>query len=374
MTEPRVGILGGGQLARMLAIAARGRGMSTRFLDPAADACAREVSEQLLGAYDDRAALDRLSDGVDVVTYEFENAPVASAEYLVARGVRVAPPPEALAKSQDRWLERELFRSLGIPTPRCRRAATLDELTAAVDAIGTPVVAKWLGLGYDGKGQAKIGDASEAARAWSELDERPVLVDEWVGFRRELSIVAVRSARGEVAFYPLSENRHHHGILRTSRAPFPAVAPAIADLARDYAKRILERLQYVGVIALELFEIDGEHGPALLANEIAPRVHNTGHWTIDGARTSQFENHLLAILGRELGPIDPISPEWAMVNAVGADLDRDAIAKVEGAVLHWYGKSPRPGRKVGHVNVLARDRPALERAIAALEPITPFVV
>jgi 5-(carboxyamino)imidazole ribonucleotide synthase len=201
-----------------------------------------------------------------------------------------------------------------------------------------------------------------------------VLVDEWVGFRRELSIVAVRSARGEVAFYPLSENRHHHGILRTSRAPFPAVAPAIADLARDYAKRILERLQYVGVIALELFEIDGEHGPALLANEIAPRVHNTGHWTIDGARTSQFENHLLAILGRELGPIDPISPEWAMVNAVGADLDRDAIAKVEGAVLHWYGKSPRAGRKVGHVNVLARDRPALERAIAALEPITPFVV
>jgi 5-(carboxyamino)imidazole ribonucleotide synthase len=369
-----VGVLGGGQLARMLAIAGNAHGIRTRFLDPAPDACAKSVAEQLIGAYDDRAALDRLADGVEVVTYEFENAPVASAEYLASRGARLLPPPIALAKSQDRWHERELFREVGIPTPRCRRAATLDELRSAVRAIGLPVVAKWIGLGYDGKGQARIRSEREIERVWTELGGRPVLVDEWVTFRRELSVVAVRSAKGKIAAYPLAQNRHEHGILRTSRDPFPVVEPRAAALAHDYAKRLLERLDYAGVIALELFEVDDPSGTILLANEIAPRVHNSGHWTIDGARTSQFENHLFAILGKNLGDTEAIAPAWAMVNAVGAEIDRAAIAAIEGTHIHWYEKVPRPGRKVGHVNIVAPDRETLEARIAAVERVTPFVV
>jgi 5-(carboxyamino)imidazole ribonucleotide synthase len=227
--------------------------------------------------------------------------------------------------------------------------------------------------GYDGKGQKRIDDPSDAASAWDELGGRTLLVDRRIAFARELSIVAARSSAGEIVFYPLAENRHEQGILRVSRSPDPPVAPELERIARGHATRLLERLGYVGVLAIELFEVDGSNGPELLANEFAPRVHNTGHWTIDGAATSQFENHVRAVLDLGLGATDALAPAWAMVYAVGGSFDAAAVAAFDGAHMHWYGKDPRPGRKVGHVNVVARGRAELARAIAELERLVPFV-
>jgi 5-(carboxyamino)imidazole ribonucleotide synthase len=314
-----VGVIGGGQLGRMLALAGIPLGLSFRFLDPSPDAPAAEVGELLVGEYDDPELLDRLADGTAAVTYEFENVPVASAERVGA-----IPAAAALEASQDRLVEKQLFRRLGIPTPR------ID------DEVETfPAILKTRRLGYDGKGQRLVetGPGSDPGHV---LEER-------VPFDRELSLLAVRGADGDTRFYPLVENVHEDGILRTSRAP---AANAPQTQAEEYARNLLDELGYVGVLALELFDVGGR----LLANEFAPRVHNTGHWTIEGSATSQFENHLRAVLGLPLGATE--SRPSAMFNLIGAVPSAADVLAVPGAHLHLYGKEPRPGRKLGHVTLV----------------------
>jgi len=328
-----VGCLGGGQLGRMLALAGIPLGLRFRFLDPAADACAGEVGELLTGGYDDAALLDRLADGAEAVTFEFENVPVDA-----ARRVGAVPGSRALEEGQDRLREKELFRRLGIPTPRF---GNLDE-------TGLPAIVKSRRLGYDGKGQRRVDRPEPVGNG--------ELAEELVSFARELSIVAVRGRDGETGFYPLAENVHRDGILRLSRAPAPGVPEA---LAREYAGRLLEELDYVGVLALELFEVEGR----LLASEFAPRVHNSGHWTIDAAPTSQFENHLRAVLGLPLGPTDARAPS-VMVNLVGSVPPLADLLALPGAHVHLYGKSPRAGRKVGHVTLIEPAEATLRDALA----------
>ena len=316
-----VGCIGGGQLGRMLALAGAPLDIRMRFLDPSPGACAGDVGELVVGAYDDPAALARLAEGADIVTYEFENVPVEA-----ARAVGAVPGSRALELGQDRLVEKELFRRLGIETAKF----------GSLDDTGLPALVKSRRLGYDGKGQHRVESAEPLAE-----DE---LAESIVAFDRELSIVAVRARDGATAFYPLTENHHRDGILAVSRAP-AADAPQAA--AEEIATRLLAELDYVGVLAVELFEVDG----ALLANEFAPRVHNTGHWTIDGAETSQFENHLRAILGLPLGST-AARGKSVMVNLVGGEPPVERLLSVPGARVHLYGKTPRDGRKLGHVTLV----------------------
>jgi 5-(carboxyamino)imidazole ribonucleotide synthase len=317
-----VGVIGGGQLGRMLALAGIPLGLSFRFLDPSPDAPAGAVGELLVGPYDDPELLDRLADGADVVTYEFENVPVEA-----ARRVGALPDARALEDSQDRLLEKRLFRRLGIPT-----APIDDEVTTF------PALLKTRRLGYDGKGQRSV-----ETRPGPDPGQ---VLEGLVPFDRELSLLAVRGRDGDTRFWPLVENVHEDGILRASRAPAAGAPQARAE---EYGRRLLDELGYVGVLALELFDVGGE----LVANELAPRVHNTGHWTIEGSATSQFENHLRAILGFPLGPTD--ARPSLMLNLIGVTPDAADVLGVPGAHLHLYGKEPRPGRKLGHVTLVDPD-------------------
>ena len=331
-----VGCIGGGQLGRMLGLAGLPLGLSFRFLDPSPDACAREVGDLVVAPYDDRDGLDRLADGATVVTYEFENVPVEAAARVGA-----VPGPRALEEGQDRLREKELFRSLGIPTARFGGLAE----------TGLPALVKTRRLGYDGKGQRRV-----------ELDEALAdgeVAEELVDFDRELSIVGGRAQDGETRFWPVGENVHRDGILRVTRAP--AVGAPQAEAER-ICTILMDALDYVGVLAVELFEVDGR----LLANEFAPRVHNTAHWTIDGAETSQFENHLRAILGLPLGSTAAVAP-CVMVNLIGALPPLDELLGLPGAHVHLYGKAPRAGRKVGHLTLVDPEDDVVERAIALAE-------
>jgi 5-(carboxyamino)imidazole ribonucleotide synthase len=333
-----VGVIGGGQLGRMLALAGIPLGLTFRFLDPSPTAPAAEVGELLVGEYDDPQLLERLADGAAAVTYEFENVPVAAAERIGA-----IPAAAALEASQDRLVEKRLFRRLGIPT------AKIDD-----EVESFPAILKTRRLGYDGKGQ-RVVETWEGPDAGHVLEER-------VPFERELSLLAVRGADGDTRFWPLVENEHRDGILFSSR--FAETTDDEADLqalAEDYATRLLDELGYVGVLALELFQV--EDG-GLVANEFAPRVHNTGHWTIEGSDTSQFENHLRAILGLPLGSTE--SKHFWMVNLIGSIPRLDALLRVPGAHVHLYGKEPRPGRKLGHVTILAPPWVGGEGEILAL--------
>lgn len=344
-----IGILGGGQLGRMLALAAHPLGIGVRTYETSSDSPAAAVSELHVGSFDDLAALDRFADGLSAITYEFENVPVGAAKHLVKR-VAVYPPPKALEVSQDRLAEKSLFRELGIGTPDFAPVDDQASLAEALRQIGFPAVMKTRRFGYDGKGQAVVRDKEEADRAFDELGCRGLILEAFVPFERELSIIACRSALGKAVFYPLVENHHAGGILRTTIAPAPQVEPAIDQQARDWAKRILDHLDYVGVLAIELFAVGG----SLLANEMAPRVHNSGHWTMDGAETSQFENHVRAVAGLPLGPTDILVPT-TMINLIGEIPPAEKILSIPGAHLHLYGKEPRPGRKVGHINVRPLD-------------------
>ena len=327
-----IGVIGGGQLGRMLALAGIPLGLSFRFLDPAGDAPASDVGELLVGAYDDPELLDRLADGAEAVTYEFENVPVEA-----ARRVGAIPGAAALEASQDRLVEKQLFRRLGIPTVR------ID------DEVETfPALLKARRLGYDGKGQ-RLVETRPGTVPGHVLEER-------VSFDRELSLLGVRGQAGETRFWPLVENVHEEGILRTSRAPAGGAPQAEAE---EYAARLLDELGYVGVLALELFEVGGR----LVANEFAPRVHNTGHWTIEGAATSQFENHLRAILGLPLGLTE--SRPSLLVNLIGSTPAVDDVLRIPGAHLHLYGKESRPGRKLGHITLVDATT-ASEEAVRAL--------
>jgi len=334
-----VGCIGGGQLGRMLGLAGLPLGLRFRFLDPSPTAPAADVGELVVGAFDDPRALARLAAGVDVVTYEFENVAVASAAQVGA-----LPPPRALELGQDRLVEKELFQRLGIPSARFGSLAE----------TGLPAIVKARRLGYDGKGQRRV----EVAGVVGE-DE---LAEELVAFDRELSILGVRGHDGETRFWPVAENTHRDGILRVSRAPAPTVQAVQQAEAEELAGRLLDDLGYVGVIALELFDVGG----TLLANEFAPRVHNTGHWTIEGAVTSQFENHLRAILGLPLGSTGAIAPS-VMINLIGGAPPTAQLLELPGAHLHLYGKEPRTGRKVGHLTLVGVNEATVAEAIALVE-------
>jgi 5-(carboxyamino)imidazole ribonucleotide synthase len=358
-----VGVLGGGQLGRMLALAGYPLGLRFRFLDPSAEACAGQLAEQLVGGYDDITVLERFAEELAVATYEFENVPVETVRTL-GEGLSVYPPPAALEVAQDRLSEKRFFRQHGIPTPPFLPVDTREDLSKALRSIGTPAVLKTRRFGYDGKGQVVIDSESEVDAAWEELGGKSLILEGFVRFDRELSVLAARGRDGEMAFYPLVENHHRGGILRLSIAPAPRVAPEMQAAAEGYARRVMESLDYVGLLAIELFEIGGD----LLANEMAPRVHNSGHWTIEGAETSQFENHLRAVLGLPLGSTAPRGYS-AMLNIIGDLPDTSKVLSFPGAHLHLYGKEPRPGRKIGHITLTADDAGELVRGIERLRAL-----
>ncbi len=358
-----IGVLGGGQLGRMLALGGYPLGQRFVFLDPGSESSAGQVGGLRVGAYDDEERLSELARKSDVVTYEFENVPVGSARFLNEL-VPVFPPPRALEVSQDRLDEKRFFRSLEIPTPRFAPVASREELDAAVRQIGLPLVMKTRRYGYDGKGQMVLSTEADVARAWEALGAASLIVEGWVPFERELSILAVRSKTGEVRFYPLVENEHRSGILRLSIPMSDAWTSELQEKAASYASRVLEELDYVGVLAIELFLVEGE----LLVNEMAPRVHNSGHWTIEGAETSQFENHVRAILGLPLGSTRLVGRS-AMINAIGKLPDRQRVLEVEGAHLHVYGKDAALGRKLGHVTVRAETKRELCDKLESLLPV-----
>ncbi len=355
-----IGILGGGQLGYMLALAGYPLGLHFRFLDPSPEAPVGRIAQRVTADYTDQAALEKFASGLELVTYEFENVPVEAANSLAKR-VPVYPPPAALEAAQDRLAEKSLFRKLGIATTEFAAVSNSSELDTAVKAIGLPAVLKTSRMGYDGKGQWILRTPQDVAKAKPELPRVTLILERFVPFTRELSILAVRSRNAETAIYPLIENHHRSGILRLSLAPAPRLEPPIQRAAERAAHRVLESLQYVGVLALEFFEHQGE----LLANEMAPRVHNSGHWTIEGAVTSQFENHLRAVLGLPLGSTGPAG-HCAMLNLIG-DLPESAeVLAVPDAHLHLYGKSPRPGRKLGHVTLRAASPERLALRLSEL--------
>jgi 5-(carboxyamino)imidazole ribonucleotide synthase len=356
-----IGVLGGGQLGRMLALAAVPLGERVRVIDPSADAPAGQVAELISARYEDPAGLERFAEGLSLVTYELESLPVDVVE-RIAKRLPVRPPPAALAIGQDRWEEKSLFARLSIPTPRFARIDARADLEQAIAEIGLPAVLKTRRFGYDGKGQVVLRTHDTSAASFELLGGRDLILEAFVPFDREVSVIAVRGSSGEVRYYDLVENVHRSGILRLSRVPASDEARAVEADAQSYIARILTELDYVGVLALELFQV----GSKLFANEMAPRVHNSGHWTIEGAETSQFENHLRAILELPLGETSLLGPA-AMINLIGSIPDRRAILAVEGAHLHAYGKQPAPGRKLGHVTVRAPSSAQLEARIAAIE-------
>lgn len=361
---PRLAILGGGQLARMMALGAAPLGVRCRVLDPAADAPAADVAEHVVGEYDDPDSLDALVRECLAVTYEFENVPAKVTRHLARTCGSVSPPPTALELGQDRLLEKQLFQRVGIEVPPYTPVSTRAELDVALDRVGLPAVAKARRLGYDGKGQAVIRTRGDIDAAWAALSASAasvgLLVEAFVPFDREISIIAVRAKDGAMAFYPITQNRHEGGILRQSVAPAADPGGVIATLAQRHASALLTELQYVGVLAIEFFV----RGGSLLGNEYAPRVHNSGHWTIEGAATSQFENHVRAVLGLPLGPTHARAPS-IMINLIGGWPEPAAVLAVPGAHLHLYGKQPRPGRKVGHVTLVQADAPGTAPSVHA---------
>lgn len=345
-----VGILGGGQLARMLALSGAPLGLRFLVMDTEADACAGQFAPLLVGDYRDEAALAEFASKVDVTTFDFENVPAESAEWLATR-VPVFPNPRALAVAQDRLVEKNLFRSLGIPVGDYAAINSLEELETEVARIGGACILKTRRLGYDGKGQFRIKSSSDVDAAWQALGAQAgtvgLIVEAFIPFQRELSVVAVRGRDGEFRAWPLTENWHVDGVLSASLAP-AAIDATLAAQAFAHAGKLAEALDYVGVFALELFCKDGEW----LANEMAPRVHNSGHWTIEGAETSQFENHLRAVLGLPLGDTRMLG-HACMLNWIGEMPDRNALLVEPAGHWHDYGKLPRNGRKVGHATLRA---------------------
>lgn len=355
-----IGILGGGQLGYMLALAGYPLGLHFRFLDPSPEAPVGRIANRVTADFSDQQALEKFSHGLEVVTYEFENVPVAAAKFLAER-VPVYPSAAALEEAQDRLREKNLFRRLKISTTEFGEIAKPGELDAAVEKIGLPAMLKTCRMGYDGKGQWLLRTAEDLEKARRELPDVPLILEKFVPFTRELSILGVRSRGGEIAFYPLIENHHRDGILRLSLAPAPNLTPTLQQEAERAARKVLEALDYVGVLCIEFFEMGGR----LLANEMAPRVHNSGHWTIEGAVTSQFENHLRAILGMPLGSTAAVGVS-AMINLIGETPESADVLNVPNAHLHLYGKEPRAGRKLGHVTVRADQFEKLQQRLGAL--------
>jgi len=347
-----VGILGAGQLARMLAQAGQPMGLEFIFLDPATHACAAEYGEHIYAGWDDEAALKDLGSRADVVTFDFENVPESSAS-LIESLCPVYPPPRALFESQDRLREKTMMQMLGIPVAPFCPVSDRPGLLAAVESIGLPCVLKTRRFGYDGKGQAVLRFQEDLERAWQQIGGSELICEGFVSFQAECSIIAARDGGGRTVFWPLTRNLHRGGILSISTAP--AFDERLQEQAEAMIGKLLDHLDYTGVMALELFLV----GDRLLANEFAPRVHNSGHWTIDGARTSQFENHLRAICGLPLGETD-IEFLSLMFNLLGKMPDAE-VQRYASAGIHWhdYHKTPRENRKIGHVTVTANTSAAL---------------
>ena len=342
----RIGILGSGQLGMMLAQAAETLGHSCIFYDSSPGLSAARLGPITKGEFDDLNALKSFAQECDVITYEFENIPCETANFL-NQIKPVYPPPRALEVSQDRLIEKEFLQKLGIGTPRFQSASTEAELTDACLTLGLPCIAKTRRFGYDGKGQARITSIQDIPNAWQELKGVPLLVEGFVPFNRELSVIATRDANDGIKLYPLSFNTHRDGILHRSEIPAPDVPSAIRDLAYAAMTKVLRDLKYVGTLAVELFEVRGE----ILANEMAPRVHNSGHATIECVRTSQFANHIRAVTGMALGDVDPLS-RAVMFNIIGKVPNLNEVSKLPNATIHLYGKDERPGRKLGHITLL----------------------
>ncbi|MBA3725657.1 MAG: 5-(carboxyamino)imidazole ribonucleotide synthase [Armatimonadetes bacterium] len=358
----KIGVLGAGQLGRMLALAGIPMGHEFVFFDDTPEPCAAG-----LGQVDSLASPGL--HALDALTYEFENI-----ESYVDRfqefGIPIRPSPNALKAACDRLWEKDLLVELGIPTPKYREFVEAREFAKSNQEIGYPLIAKTRRFGYDGKGQVRLDGYEDHERLWEMAGEEPMILESVVPFDRELSIIAARCADGKVAIYPLVENHHRNGILRLTIAPAPNLTPELQGAAEAYARKVLEQFDYVGVIAIELFQV----GTELLVNEIAPRVHNSGHWTLDGAETSQFENHIRAITDMPLG--STLARGYsAMINIFGERPDPAAVLAVPGAHYHVYGKSARPGRKIGHITVGAADRETLAERVAALRyddlPVLP---
>ena len=367
MTNPTIGILGGGQLGRMLALAGVPLGFRFRFFDPAADACAQDVGALTVGSWMDCDALGRFARECDAITFEFENVPTTSLDAVEAI-VEVRPPRAALATLSDRVHEKQFFQRCGLMVQPFAAVSSAVDLAIAVATVGTPGVLKTRSLGYDGKGQRVIRDARLAEAAWSSLGEVPCIYEAFVPFDREVSIVAVRTkVEGSVQFdaYPLGENVHREGILHTTIVP-AHVPASLAAAAREHARVVADTLDYIGVFTIEFFVADG----TLIANEMAPRVHNSGHWTIDGAVTSQFENHIRAIRGLPLGSCAPLHAWVAMLNIVGRIPPASSALGDREWKLHLYGKSARAGRKTGHITLHAATESALIAALARAECIS----
>jgi 5-(carboxyamino)imidazole ribonucleotide synthase len=358
MTRKRVGIVGAGQLGRMLALAGYPLGIRCTLLDRERDSPGGQVADLVEGALDDPTALARLADAADVVTLEIENVAVAPLEALLAR-VPVYPPPAAVAAAQDRLSEKELFRSLGIPTAPFVAVASDADLTSAAAALSWPIVLKTRRLGYDGRGQRFAHDPAELAAAWSALGRAPAIAEQVVRFDRELSLIGVCNS-SDSAFYPLAENVHSDGILSTTVAPY--ADEHLERQAQEWLNAIMRRFGYRGVLTVELFHT----AEGLLANEMAPRVHNSGHWTIEGAQTSQFENHLRGVLDWPLGSTRPRG-HAAMLNFIGELPAHETVLRHAGAHLHDYGKTPRPQRKLGHCTLVDDRRDRLLERLAALQ-------
>ncbi|SDK61361.1 5-(carboxyamino)imidazole ribonucleotide synthase [Pseudomonas delhiensis] len=356
----KIGVIGGGQLGRMLSLAGTPLGMDFAFLDPAPDACAQALGEHIRADYSDQDHLRQLADEVDLVTFEFESVPAETVAFL-SQFVPVYPSASALRIARDRWFEKSMFKELGIPTPAFADIQSQADLDAAAASIGLPAVLKTRTLGYDGKGQKVLRKAEDVAGAFAELGSVPCILEGFVPFTGEVSLVAVRARDGETRFYPLVHNTHENGILRLSVA---SSAHPLQALAEDYVGRVLDKLDYVGVLAFEFFEVDG----GLKANEIAPRVHNSGHWTIEGSECSQFENHLRAVAGLPLGSTAKVG-ESAMLNFIGEVPPVDQVLAIADCHLHHYGKAFKAGRKVGHATLRSKDLATLKARIGEVEAL-----
>jgi len=342
----RIGILGSGQLGRMLAQASAPLGHTCAFYDASASTATAGLGPVSEADFNDRSALRRFANECDVITYEFENVPCETARFLEALKP-VYPPARALEVSQDRLTEKEFLQNLGIGTPRFQAASSQAELHGACSTLGFPCIAKTRRFGYDGKGQYRISTPEDIEPAWRALGGAPLLVEGFVPFSRELSVIATRSQSGAIALYPLSYNVHVDGILHRSEIPAPDVAASVRTLAYSAITKVLETLNYVGTLAIELFEVRGE----ILANEMAPRVHNSGHATIEGIETSQFSNHIRAVTGAELGSTEAVS-RAIMYNIIGSLPDLNQVNKLPNAFVQLYGKAERAGRKLGHITLL----------------------
>lgn len=368
-----IGILGGGQLARMLALAGAPLGHRFLVVDSAEDPCAAQVAPVLRADWRDFTVLEQFAGKIDVATFDFENVPSDTAEWLTEH-TQVFPNPAALATAQDRLVEKSLFQDIGLDTPAFSAVDSKDDLASAVERISLPAVLKTRRLGYDGKGQFVLRTMADIDLAWQSIGGVPLILEAFIPFEFEVSVIVVRSRTGEFRHYPLTRNWHRNGILSASLAPLKGVE-ALERRAVAHAQALAEKLDYVGVFALELFV----YGERVLGNEMAPRVHNSGHWTIEGTPCSQFENHIRAVLGLPLGDTSAIASS-VMLNWIGEMPDAAPVLSEPRGHWHDYGKSPRAGRKVGHATLCAENASELaarlERVSAALgrqEEFAPVV-